>query len=83
MNKKQILSVFFISGILVFSTFTSCKKDFLNINQNPNSPPDAGVKELLPSAEAAIAHTVGNNFMIYGGLWVQHREWSVRACRLR
>src|SRR5688572_27193990 len=72
MNKRQIISVFFLGGILVLSTITSCKTDFLDINQNPNSPPDASVQELLPSAQAAIAHALGNNFQIYTGIWAQH-----------
>lgn len=49
-----------------------CKKDFLNINDNPNSPAKVDIKNVLPSAELAIGHVMGNNFQIYGGIWAQY-----------
>jgi hypothetical protein len=49
-----------------------CKKDFLDVNENPNNPSTVSVKSLLPSAELAIAHTVGNNFQQFGGMWGQY-----------
>ena len=48
---------------------TGCKKDFLDINQNPNAPERVDIKDVLPSAELAIGHVIGNNFQIYGCLW--------------
>lgn len=71
MNKKQIIRGFLLCGAIVLATFTSCKKDFLDINNNPNAPIDVSVTELLPSAELAIAHAVGNHLQIYGGLYAQ------------
>ena len=71
MNKKQIMKGLLLSGIVILATFSSCKKDFLDINENPNAPADVTVVELLPSAELAIAHAVGNHLQIYGGLWGQ------------
>jgi hypothetical protein len=43
----------------------------LDINKNPNAPTDVSVTELLPSAELAVAHGMGNHLQIYGGLWGQ------------
>lgn len=72
MKNNKFIIQFLIAGGLVISTFTACQKDYFDINQNPNSPADATVVDLLPSAEAAIAHVVGNNFQIFGGIWGQH-----------
>ena len=72
MNKKQIIKGFLLTGFAILTTFTSCKKDFLEeVNVNPNAPTDVSVTELLPSAELAIAHAVGNHFQIYAGLYAQ------------
>lgn len=59
-------------------SFTGCKK-FLDINDNPNAPSDASVALLLPSAQAAIAHVVGNQFQVYGGIWSQYWTQSPSA----
>jgi hypothetical protein len=60
-------------GMLALFTLTivGCKK-FLDINDNPNLTDKANPTLLLPSAEAAIAHVVGNNFQVYGGMWAQY-----------
>jgi len=71
MKKKQVIKGLLLSGVIVLATFTSCKKDFLDVNDNPNAPVDVSVKELLPSAELAVAHAVGNELQIYGGIWGQ------------
>lgn len=71
MKKKQIIKGLLLSGVILLTTFTSCKKDYLDINTNPNAPADVSVKELLPSAELGIAHAVGNELQIYGGLYAQ------------
>ncbi|MBS1636225.1 MAG: SusD/RagB family nutrient-binding outer membrane lipoprotein [Bacteroidetes bacterium] len=52
--------------------FVSCKKDFLDINDNPNSPSKVEVKDVLPSAELAIGHAMGNNFQVYGCIWGEY-----------
>src|SRR5436190_3924378 len=72
MKKNKFLIISLLSGVLIFGSITSCKKDFYDINENPNDPADVTSIELLPSAEAAIAHVVGNNFQIFGGIWGQY-----------
>lgn len=62
-----ILSISFLSTV-----FVGCKKDFLDINQNPNAPEKVDIKDVLPSAELAIGHVMGNNFQIFGGIWAQY-----------
>ena len=71
--KKHIISYsFLLAGLMIIGSITSCKKDYLDINSNPNNPSDVTVVELLPSAQAAIAHVVGNHYQIYGGIWGQY-----------
>ena len=83
MKKNKILIQFILAGAIVFGSVTSCKKSFLDINTNPNDPSDVSVKELLPSAEAAIAHVVGNNFQIFGGLWGQYWTQSPNSSQYK
>jgi hypothetical protein len=72
MKKNKFLIISFLSGVLILASITSCNKDYYDINTNPNDPADVTAVELLPSAEIAIAHVVGNNFQIFGGLWGQY-----------
>lgn len=58
--------------LLSLLILVGCKKKFFDVNTNPNDPEQVTVSELLPSAELAIAHVVGNNFQIYGALWSQY-----------
>jgi len=57
-------------AVLALST-SGCKK-FLDVNDNPNLPEQADVPLILPSAQAAIAHVLGNHFQIYGSIWGQY-----------
>src|SRR3954466_11547149 len=50
----------------------SCKKEFLNVNNNENSPEIVDVKFALPSAESYIGYTVANQLSLVGGFWSQH-----------
>ncbi len=69
--KNQIKISLIIISVLITGIISSCKKDYLDINDNPNYPADVAIEQLMPSAELAIAHAVGNNLQIYGGLWGQ------------
>jgi hypothetical protein len=66
------LSKYIITAALSTIVLVGCKKDFLDINENPNSPSNASIKEVLPSAQMAIGHVMGNNFQIFGGIWAQY-----------
>lgn len=50
---------------------SGCKK-FLDVNDNPNLPEQVDVPLILPSAQGAIAHVLGNHFQIYGSIWSQY-----------
>jgi hypothetical protein len=72
MKKRNLAIRFLITGLLILTAIPACKKDFFDINTNPNFPTDVNVNYLLPSAEAAIAHAMGNDLEIYAGLWAQY-----------
>ena len=66
------ITTYIITAALSTIVFTACKKEFLDINENPNSPAKVDIKEVFPSAELAIGHVIGNNFQIFGGIWAQY-----------
>ena len=66
------ITTYIITAALGTAVLTGCKKDFLDINENPNSPANVNITEVLPSAELAIGHVMGNNFQIFGGIWAQY-----------
>ncbi|MFN8116122.1 MAG: SusD/RagB family nutrient-binding outer membrane lipoprotein [Bacteroidia bacterium] len=66
------ITTYIITAALGTAVLTGCKKDFLDINENPNSPSKVNITEVLPSAELAIGHVMGNNFQIFGGIWAQY-----------
>lgn len=59
-----------IIALGMLMTFSGCKK-YLDTNENPNLSTTATIPLLLPSAQAAIAHVLGNPLQIYGGIWAQ------------
>ncbi|MVN92573.1 SusD/RagB family nutrient-binding outer membrane lipoprotein [Mucilaginibacter aquatilis] len=69
--KKYIYPIF----ALALLTVTSCKKDFFDINQNPNSPTDESVtpQVILPRALSVTAARIGTNFD-YAAFWTGY--WS-------
>jgi hypothetical protein len=59
-----------------------CKK-FLDVNENPNNPVTASPNLLLPTVEAAISQLVGNNYQIFGNIWVEYWTQSPSASQYR
>ena len=53
----------YIIPLAVIVMLSSCKKDYLNINTDPNNPPDAPVDVLLPTAQ----RTLGDALSMGGG----------------
>jgi hypothetical protein len=72
MKKYKTALQLFLTGALTITVISGCNKDYFDINQNPNSPADASVNELLPSAQGAVAHALGNNIQLFGGIWGQY-----------
>ena len=71
MKNIKHIAFFFALALLLFS-IGSCKKDFLDVNQNENSPEKVDVKFALPSAESYLGYTLGNQLSIVGGFWGQY-----------
>lgn len=80
--KKFKIKIAALMLALVAVGFAGCKK-FLDINENPNAPADANVTLLLPSAEAAVTHVLGNQFQVYGGIWAQYWTQSPAASQFK
>ena len=83
MKKNKILIRTFLVAILLVSSFSSCKKDFFDINQDPNNALDANINLLLPSAQAGIGHALGNNLQIFGGIYSQYWTQSPAASQYK
>lgn len=60
-----------ILGISLLAT-TSCKKNFLDVNVDPNSPTTATVDLVLPTALGYSAYDLGNPYQVLGGFWAQY-----------
>ncbi len=63
---------FLVLTALALIMLAGCKKDFLDVNKNPNDPENVDIRFLLPSAEAALAYTLGNQLQVVGGIWSQY-----------
>ena len=64
--KYNLAALFVI--VLIMS---SCKKDFFDINVNPNNPADATPALVLPSGLAGSAFVMGGYYQALGGFWTQ------------
>jgi hypothetical protein len=84
MKKNKIAIQLLMTGVLAITVISGCKKSYFDINEpNPNNPSSVSVKELLPSAEAAIAMAVGNNLQINGGIWAQFWTQTTAASQYK
>lgn len=68
MKLNKILVLTAVTGM----TFLGGCKKFLDVNNNPNITQNASVEVVLPSAQVALAHAMGNNLQINGGFWSQY-----------
>src|SRR5262245_33013409 len=68
---KTIINRLLIATVLLL-VLSGCKKDFLDVNDNPNYPADVDVKYILPGAQSALAYTLNNQLNVVSGLWVQY-----------
>ena len=76
---KKTYKYAILSALVLLLSTQGCKKDFLDINENPNNPEDVDVKFILPAAQADLAYTVGNQLHIVGGLWAQYWTQGTNA----
>ncbi len=69
MRTIQKIKLTAVAAIL-FSA-TSCKKNFLDVNVDPNNPTKATVDLVLPTALGYTAYNMGNPYQVLGGFWGQ------------
>ncbi|MFC2100578.1 SusD/RagB family nutrient-binding outer membrane lipoprotein [Bacteroidota bacterium] len=62
---------------------TSCEKDFLDVNVDPNNPADATVDLVFPAGTSGAAYVIGGWYQILGGMWAQHWTQSTGAQQYR
>jgi len=70
MKTIKIFQLSVLTGLLLFAS--SCEKNFLDVNDNPNFPAKASPELILPSIQGYTAYTMGNQYHIIGGLWSQY-----------
>ena len=69
---KKANKLFILFAAFTLLGITSCKKEFLDVNEDPNSAKDANVEYLLPTAIGYSAYVMGNQYQIVGGLMSQY-----------
>lgn len=63
--------------------FTSCEKDFLNINEDPNRTSESTVQLTFPAGVASSAYVIGGYYQLLGGFWSQHWTQAIGAPQWR
>lgn len=81
MKKLRNMKWFVFFALLVFST--SCEKNFLDVNVDPNNPASSSVNYVLPAAMGSSAYVIGGWYQILGGMWAQHWTQSTGAQQYR
>lgn len=61
-----------IMAFLLLLPLSSCKKDWLDVNTDPNNPARAEAEQIFPAAIASSAVMVNLRWNICGGYWAQH-----------
>jgi hypothetical protein len=82
MTIHYIKKTSFLLLILTAIGFAGCKK-YLDTNTNPNLSTTASPELLLPAAQAAIAHVLGNPLQIYGSFWAQYWTQNPKSSQYR
>ena len=74
------MALFVCPAVLLLSS--GCKK-FLNVNQDPNHLVAAQPQQLLPTVEAAIGVSLGDDYYPYGNIWSQYFTQSAVASQYK
>src|SRR6056297_915914 len=68
----KIISVFLIAGFVL----SSCEKNWLDVNQDPNNPTEAPADLIFPAGVSEVAGIVGGRYCLVGGIFSQ---WWTQA----
>lgn len=69
---KVIRIIHIAAAFSMLLATTSCKKNFLDVNVDPNNPTKAAINLVLPTALGYAAYNLGNPYQIIGGFWGQY-----------
>jgi len=72
MKKSILYSIKPSIAIFALLIISSCQKDYLDVNTDPNHPAVVQTKQLLPTAIAHTAYVMGDQYQILGGYWSQY-----------
>lgn len=81
MKRNQFKSI--IAGLAVAAIMLPGCKDFLDINESPNSTTKANPDQILPSIQAAVAHVQNYHYLQFGNFWSQYWTQSPNASQFR
>jgi hypothetical protein len=68
--------IFYLILTLVF--LSSCQ-DWLDVNNNPNSPAEVEFENVLPAGISSVAYVLGGRYQVLGALWSQNWTQSLGA----
>lgn len=75
MKRYYLLILVTTIGLLV----SSCGKDWLDVNTDPNNPASASPENVFPAAVMSTASVIGGHYNILGGIWSQYFTQSNAA----
>ncbi len=81
MKRNQFKSI--IAGLAVAAIMLPGCKDFLDVNESPNSTTKANPQQILPSIQAAVAHVQNYHYLQFGNFWAQYWTQSPNASQFR
>lgn len=67
----KIIIKYIILAMMIFS-ISSCGKDWLDVNEDPNNPSDATAELVYPAGVMSAAAHVGGYYNLLGGIWSQY-----------
>lgn len=68
----NLSSLRWIAAVGLLLGNSACKKDFLDVNTDPNNPSHADISLVLPSGQGTVSFIVGGQYNILGEILAQH-----------
>lgn len=69
MQTIRLIKLTAVAAVLLSTA--ACKKNYLDVNVDPNNPTKASVDLVLPTALGYTAYNLGNPYQVLGGFWSQ------------
>lgn len=68
---KKIFKITVVS-LSFLILITACKKDWLDVNTDPNFPAEANKALVFPAAIGSAVTSIGSSYALLGGMWSQY-----------